>query len=406
MSATLIARLKGEQLNAIAEQRSRAEAIEAEGREVNAEDRAAWAKADEAYDARQAHIDELVKLEAREAAYRDHVATLDGAPSVDEVRHNEADVLRKMNRGELREFDFAPTGGVESRDANTTLSAGVGGNVVPTSFYAHLFVAMRQLSAVMAAEAFVMNTSGGEPMQLPMSDAFPAASLLTEAAAIGASNPTFLQTTIGAYKFGHLSQISSELISDSGVDVVGYLAQKGGEALGHGVGGYLITGAGTAEPTGIIGTAGFASVASATGSAAAGFKYDDVITLYHSIIRPYRDAASFICNDAVIKTLRKLKDSQGRYLWQPALTAGEPDLLGGRPVHTDPAMPSATTNGVKGLAFGNWNRGVAVRIAGGARVESSVDYAFNSDMVTWRFITRADARIVDTNAARVLTYTT
>ncbi len=409
MSTSLLTRLKGEQLAAITAQRARiAEAEERGG--LTAEDEAFLAETDTAFDSRQTHIDTLTKAAKRDAAYGEAVEQLPVKTSVDEARDRDNDVLMRMIRGELREHDFAVPR-EELRAINSKLSAGAGLNLVATGFYASLFVAMRDLSGIMAANATVLNTTQGNDIQLPMSNGFAAATLLTEGDAIGASNPTFAQTTIGAYKFGHLSQISEELITDAGVDAVGYLAEDGGTALGHGVGGYLITGTGTAQPTGIAGSAGFATVASASGSAAAGFTYDDVITLYHSIIRPYRSGASFICNDSVVKTLRKLRDGSGgagtgQYLWQPAMTAGEPDTLAGRPIYTDPAMPTATTTTGKGLAFGNWKRGVVVRIAGGVRVESSRDYAFNTDLTTWRFITRADARIVDTSAARVLTYLT
>ena len=178
------------------------------------------------------------------------------------------------------------------------------------------------------------------------------------------------------------------------------------EALGNGIGSAFITGTGSSQPTGIAGSAGFATVASASGSVAAGFALNDVLTLVHSITRPYRAGSSFICNDSVVLQLRKLKDTTGQYLWQPSVQAGQPDLLAGYPVYTDPAMATATTNGTKGLAFGNWKQGVIVRLAGGVRVESSSDFAFSSDLDTWRFIVRADARIVDAAAARVLTYTT
>jgi HK97 family phage major capsid protein len=113
----------------------------------------------------------------------------------------------------------------------------------------------------------------------------------------------------------------------------------------------------------------------------------------------------------VTLTLRKLRDGSGgagtgQYLWQPSMQAGVPDTLAGYPVFTDPAMTALTTNALKGLAFGDWNKGLAVRIAGGVRVERSADFAFSSDLDTFRFIVRADSRIVDAAAARVLTYTT
>jgi HK97 family phage major capsid protein len=149
-------------------------------------------------------------------------------------------------------------------------------------------------------------------------------------------------------------------------------------------------------------------VASASGSVAAGFRYEDIIDLVHSITRPYRNGASFIAGDHHIKGLRKLREGSGtgQFLWQPAITAGEPDTLAGFPVYTDPAVPTATTNGSKGIAFGNWKRAVMVRFAGPVRVEASDDFRFDYDVTTWRFILRFDSEVVDPAAGKVLTYTT
>lgn len=402
MSA-ILDRLKAEQLNAISAQRAMLDTVTAEGRDMSGEETATFNATNEAYDARQAHIDEIVATEKRMAAYEGAVADL--PVSVDESRKTDAEQLRAMARGELRGFDFVP-GSAESRAANTKASAAVGLNIVPTGFYPSLFESLVEASSVMAAEATILETASGENIQLPLSATLPTASLLTEGSAIGASDSTFGQTTIAAYKYGHTTQVSTELLTDEGIDIVEFLSRRGGEALGNGIGAAFITGTGSSQPTGIAGTNGFTTVASATGSAAAGFTYADVLTLQHSITRPYRVGATFICNDSVVKTLRSLKDTTGRYLWQPNLAAGQPDTLAGAPIYTDPAMPTVTTTGGKGLAWGNWKRGLAVRIAGGVRVESSTDFAFSSDLVTFRFLIRADSRIVDTNAARVLTYLT
>lgn len=57
-------------------------------------------------------------------------------------------------------------------------------------------------------------------------------------------------------------------------------------------------------------------------------------------------------NDSTVKTVRKLKDAQGQYLWQPALTAESPDLILGKPVHTSAFVPEIKAS-VKTVAFGD-----------------------------------------------------
>ena len=406
----LLKRLKAEQLHAIAAQRSMLDAVEADGRDLSAEENATFTSTNEAYDSRQVHIDELIATERRVAAYEKSVAQIPGK-SVDEAIHDDNETLRAMARGEIRGFDFAPPS-VEQRAANTKLSAGVGANLVPTGFYPSMFESLVEASSVMAAHGNILTTSTGENLQLPTSNAYPTAALLTEGSTISASDATFGQVTIAAYPYGHTTQVSNYLLTDEAINITEFLSRRGGEALGNGIGAAFITGTGSSQPTGIMhASAGFAGVASASGSTANGFLYNDILTLVHSITRPYRVNASFVCNDSVTLTLRKLRSldggaNTGTYLWQPSLVAGAPDMLAGYPIYTDPAAITAQTTTLKGLAFGDWTRGLAVRIAGGVRVDSSTDFAFSSDLVTFRFIVRADSKIVDAAAARNLTYLT
>lgn len=405
----LIKKLHEQRLSIEAEIRS----IVDSGRELNAEDNAQIDALISRSDELNGSLTSMLEAEDRASAIDRKMADYQPDPDADkqadpEVR-SDLDVIRDMARGERRSAEFAPTN-IEHR-VLSKLSAGAGANIVPTSFYDTLVESLLETSAVLSAEAMVIRTAGGEPLQVPTSNTFPTASLVTEANTIGASDPAFGQVTLGAYKYAFLTQLSSELLTDEAVNVTEFLARRGGEALGNGIGTALVTGSGSSQPTGIAGSAGFTTVASASGSAAAGFTYADVLTLQHSITRPYRAGASFICNDSVTKTLRLLRANDGgagtgQFLWQPALTAGAPDVLAGAPVYTDPAMPTATTNGGKGLAYGNWARGLMVRFAGPVRVESSDEFAFSSDLQTWRFIIRADSKIVDAGAARVLTYTT
>lgn len=383
-----------------------------EGRAWTAEEDAAWKAGNTDLDAMDERIRNLVDLETRQASI-DGMLEQYGAPAPAGAPEARSDVaaLRALASGEARSAEFLPT--AHEQRVLSKLSAGAGANTVPTSFYDVLIEAIKENSTVLAANAMLMETTSGEAMQIPTaaSGSYPTAALVAEGDAIGASDAAFGQTTINAYKYAFLTQVSSELLADTAIDLVGFLGRVGGQALGNGIGSAFVVGSGSSQPTGIAGSAGFTTVASATGSAAAGFVYDDVLKLVHAITRPYRTNASFLCNDSVTLTLRKLRDGSGgagtgQYLWQPSMQAGVPDTLAGYPVYTDPAMVSTTTNGHKGLAFGDWSQGLAVRIAGGIRVESSSDYAFATDLDTWRFIVRADSRIVDAAAARVLTYTT
>lgn len=90
-----------------------------------------------------------------------------------------------------------------------------------------------------------------------------------------------------------------------------------------------------------------------TAASATAITADEIIDLYFSLKVPYRKKASWLLNDSTIKAIRKLKDANGQYLWQPALTAGNPDMILGHPVHTSAYMPVLGSS-AKTIAFGDY----------------------------------------------------
>jgi len=115
----------------------------------------------------------------------------------------------------------------------------------------------------------------------------------------------------------------------------------------------FINGNGTGKPTGVLNTAevGVTSARSNTNNMNA-ITTDEIIDLYHSLRTPYRKNAVFMSSDSTIKAIRKLKDSNGQYLWQPGLQAGQPDTILNRPIHTSAYMPEIES-GNKILLFGD-----------------------------------------------------
>ena len=69
------------------------------------------------------------------------------------------------------------------------------------------------------------------------------------------SDPAFAKRTLGAYKYGLSIQVSSELVADTGFDLLGYLARQAGRAVGNALGAHLVTGSGSSQPSGIVQTA-------------------------------------------------------------------------------------------------------------------------------------------------------
>ena len=81
---------------------------------------------------------------------------------------------------------------------------------------------------------------------------------------------------------------------------------------------------------------------------------DNLLDLIYALKAPYRKNAKFLMKDTTVSAIRKLKDNQGQYLWQPSLTAGTPDTILGRPVRTSAYMPAIAAS-AKTIAFGDFS---------------------------------------------------
>lgn len=298
-----------------------------------------------------------------------------GAPRFYEIRHDPA-----MPPEELRD------GGLM-----TTTSAA---SAVPTTFYNKLVEHLIEVSGILQASPTVLRTSGGENLQIPKTTAHPAAVLTAEAGALPTAEPTIDMATLSAFKYGALIQLSRELLDDSGVDLVGYLSRACGRALGNQFGSDLVTGDGSSKPNGLL---NLATVGLTGASAAPG--YEDLVDLQYSVIAPYRNSRSchWMAADATIGGFRKILDGNSRPIWEPSMQVGEPDRLLGKPLVADPYMAAVGTD-AKSVAFGDFSQ-FFVRYVGPVRFERSDDYAFNTDLVTFRAVLRGDGTLVDQTGA-------
>jgi len=268
-----------------------------------------------------------------------------------------------------------------------------GGYTVPTGFVAKLYEHLITAAAIRQTNASVLVTSSGSDLQVPKTTTHPSAKLFAEAAQITETNPVFGQVTMKAYKYGAITQVSRELVEDTGVDLLGYLGKSTGRALGNESGKDQMIGDGSAKPKGVFAESTVGVTATGTNVVTT----DELIDLYHSVIAPYRNAGSWLMVDSTLAHIRKKKDTTNQYLWQPGLAAGQPDTLLGRPLFTDPNIDALAT-GKKVIVFGDLSAYV-IRDVGSVRFERSDDFAFDTDLITFKAIIRTDGRAVDTSGA-------
>ena len=197
-----------------------------------------------------------------------------------------------------------------------------GGYLVPEEFEKQIITGLDEVN-VLRSLAKVIPTH--HDRKIPISVGHSVATWTAENAAYTESNPTFGQKQIDAFKLTDLVRVSIELLQDSEFDLESYIAAEFARAFGIAEEQAFCVGTGTNQPTGIF-TANGGTVG-VTAAAANAITLDEIISLVYSLKSPYRKNAKFLMNDATIPLLRKLKDNNGTYLWQPSVQAGQPDKL-------------------------------------------------------------------------------
>lgn len=367
------------------EAKSILDAAAAEKRDLTAEESQTYERISKELDERAATIAKLREDEARElrldAATReiaDQARPVAQAPVADD-----AAVLRSLIAGEKRGHSF------ERRDVTKSST----GAPVPTSFYDQVIMKARLVAPVLQTST-VLNTAGGENLQIPSLSTYSVGTITSEGNAIGESDPAFNSfITLSAYKYSFLTQVSEELLTDSGVDFLGFLADQVGNALGYAIGSALTVGTGTVEPKGIV----TASAVGGTAGTATAFTADNLIDLLYSLDGAARNlpGVGWMMNGKSIGAVRKLKDSAGNYVFQPSLAMDSPDMLLGKPIYENPSMVDVAT-GTKSVIVGHLPS-YFVRTVGGLRLDRSDDYAFNAGLITFRAQFRVDGNLPQTS---------
>jgi len=240
-----------------------------------------------------------------------------------------------------------------SYDVQNALEVGTdseGGYLVPDEFERTLIEALEEEN-IFRGLANVITTSSGD-RKIPVVASKGTASWVDEEGEIPESDDAFNQVSIGAYKLATLIKVSEELLNDSVFNLQSYIAKEFGRRIGAKEEEAFFTGDGTGKPTGIFNTLNGAQLG-VTAASATAITADEIMDLFYSLKSPYRKKAIFVMNDATVKAIRKLKDGNGQYLWQPSITAGTPDTILNRPVKTSAYVPTIEA-AAKTIAFGDF----------------------------------------------------
>lgn len=240
-----------------------------------------------------------------------------------------------------------------SYEIQNALSIGTdseGGYLVPDEYEKKLVEALED-EVFFRSLATVIKTSSGD-RKIPIVTSKGEAAWIDEGGQFAESDDSFGQTSIGAHKLATMIKVSDELLNDSVFNIEQYISKEFGRRIGTKEEEAFFIGDGTGKPIGIFNKIGGADIG--VTAATTSITFDDVMDLYYSLRAPYRNKATWLLNDSTVKVIRKLKDGNGNYIWQPSVREGEPDRILNRPYRTSIYVPELAA-GNRVMAFGDYS---------------------------------------------------
>ncbi|TIX49384.1 phage major capsid protein [Alteraurantiacibacter aquimixticola] len=204
---------------------------------------------------------------------------------------------------------------------------------------------------------------------------------------------------------------SQGMLDDAGFDLEGWLANEIAMEFARAEGSAFVNGSGANQPLGFLSSptsmAGdavrpFGSVQYIGSGDANGFSTNPesgLIDLVHTMKAGHRQGASWLMNSSTLSEVRKLKTSDGAFLWQPGLVEGQPDRLLGYPVVEVEDMPDVAA-GTFPIAFGNFKAGYLVTERSATQILR--DPFTNKPFVHFYATKRVGGQVLDSAAIKLL----
>lgn len=317
---------------------------------LSAEDAATYAEMEQKVQNYSAEITRMEEMEAMEAELNRPVNTPITGKPMNGGKNPEKKTGRASN-----EYKEAMLHAIRSnfRNIRNELSVGVdtdGGYLVPEEYDSRLIEGLEEEN-IFRKLGTTIKTSGERKINIAGSK--PAAAWVDEGQALTFGDAKFSQINLDAHKLHVAVKVTEELLYDNAFGLENYLLRQFSKALANAEEDAFLNGDGSGQPLGIFASEGGGQIG-VTAASTTEITADEIINLVYALKRPYRKNAKFIMNDATIATLRKLKDENGQYLWQPSLQAGEPDRLFGYEVLTSAYVPTIAA-GKPVIAFGDFS---------------------------------------------------
>ena len=232
----------------------------------------------------------------------------------------------------------------EARSLNTGSDA-KGGYLVPESFAETVITKLGEKSYIRN----IANVSASTTTEnLPVEGDDGESTWVDEEGTYGESDPEIGRVTMEAWKAGRIVKVTDEALQDTVPAIEDYVAMKFAKSTTKLEEEAFVNGDGVKKPKGFLLDA---EVGVTTASSTA-FTADEIIDLEYSLDEDYEKNAVWMMNKNTKAMVRKLKDSNGDYLWSKGLN-GEPDTLDGYPIIVNKHMPDVAS-GKKPIAFGDF----------------------------------------------------
>lgn len=226
-----------------------------------------------------------------------------------------------------------------------------GGYLVPDEYEKKLVDALQDENFCRSIATVIRTQSGTHT--IPVVASHGTAAWMDENGLYPESDDTFDQISLSAYKLGTAIKVSEELMNNSVFDLENYISKEFARRIGAAEEAAFLTGDGTKKPEGVF-TAVAGNASQLTTIANTTLNFDTVMDVFHSLRSVYRNRAIWILNDSTVKALRKIKDGNNNYIWQPSVVAGQPDMILNRPYKTSIYAPELAAGNVP-LLFGDFS---------------------------------------------------
>ena len=226
-----------------------------------------------------------------------------------------------------------------------------GGYLVPDEYEKKLIDALQDENFFRSLATVIQTQSGTHT--IPVVASHGTAAWMDENGLYPESDDAFDQISLSGYKLGTAIKVSEELMNDSVFDLESYISAEFARRIGAAEEEAFLIGDGNKKPEGV-----FTKVAATSGATTevtgTTITFDNIMDVFHSLRSVYRSKAIWILNDTTIKALRKLKDNNGNYIWQPSVVAGQPDTILNRPYKTSIYAPELAA-GKAPILFGDFS---------------------------------------------------